>query len=427
MKKARQIAVEALMKVDAQGGYSPIVLDAALKRSELDARDKGFATAMFYGVIERRLTLDHYIQKYAQHKLSPVVREILRLAFYQLIYMKNIPESAVVDEAVELTRLMRQPGAARMVNGILRSFLRQGVEEAPEEDHLPALEIKYSTPKALIALLLEWYGLDTTKEILAHSFGRPPIYLRVNTLKTQREALISALGAQGFEAEAAPLEGCVMLGGGEIAATALHKQGQFHIQDSSSQRAALILAPQPGDRVLDLCAAPGSKSFTMAQLMQNQGEILCCDIHEHKLPLIQSGAERLGIGIIRAKHADATVFVPDLGQFDRVLCDVPCSGLGILRRKPEIKYKPIGSFASLPEYQYKILKNSTNYLKIGGELVYSTCTINPHENQQVVSRLLVEDSRFAPVAIDGESWHLTILPGEGESDGFFISKIRRIR
>lgn len=427
MKKARQVAVEALMKVDAQGGYSPIVLDNALKRSEMDARDKGFVTAMFYGVIERKLTLDHFIHNYAQHKLTPVVREILRLAFYQLIYMKNIPESAVVDEAVELTRLMRQPGAARMVNGILRSFLRQGVEEAPDDDSLAALEIKYSTPKDLIALLIEWYGLDTTKAILAHSFGRPPIYLRANTLKTAPQALIATLQEQGFDAEAAPIEACVMLGGGDIAATALHKKGQFHIQDISSQRAALTLAPKPGHRVLDLCAAPGSKSFTMAQLMQNQGEILCCDIHEHKLPLIQAGADRLGIEIITAKLSDATTFDAALGEFDRVLCDVPCSGLGILRRKPEIKYKPIGSFATLPEYQYKILKNSTNYLKIGGELVYSTCTINPQENQQVVSRLLGEDSRFEPVAIDGESWYCNILPSEGASDGFFISKIRRVR
>lgn len=427
MKKARQVAVEALMKVDTEGGYSPIVLDHALGRSQLQVRDKGFVTAMFYGVIERRLTLDHYIQRYAQHKLAPVVREILRLAFYQLIYMKNIPESAVVDEAVELTRLMRQPGAARMVNGILRSFLRQGVEEAPEDDSLAALEIKYSAPKELIGLLTEWYGPDTAKAILANSFGRSPVYLRVNTLKTDRQALMAALGSQGFAAQAAPLEDCILLEGGDIAASPLHRQGLFHIQDLSSQRAALTLTPQPKQRVLDLCAAPGSKSFTMAQLMDNQGEILCCDIHDHKLPLIQAGAERLGVKILLAKLSDATVFDPNLGEFDRVLCDVPCSGLGILRRKPEIKYKPVSTFVSLPEYQYKILKNSTNYLKIGGELVYSTCTINPHENQEVVSRLLGEDDRFAPVAIDGESWYSNILPLEGASDGFFTSKIRRIR
>ncbi|HWP50424.1 MAG TPA: 16S rRNA (cytosine(967)-C(5))-methyltransferase RsmB [Clostridia bacterium] len=427
METARQVAVKALLRVD-RGGYSQLTLDAALKQARLSVRDAAFASALFYGTIERRLTLDHCIAKYARHLLSDTVTAILRLAFYQIIYMESVPNHAAVDEAVSMTKAMGQRAASGMVNGILRSFLRDSCKIPPVSGGLYAkLAIEYSCSEDLTALFLGWYGEEKTRALLSNAMGRPPIYIRVNTLKTDADTLLEHLSKHDCHAVASLLDGNCLEIEGDAVHTVSHKLGFFHVQDICSQQAALTLEAKPGERILDICAAPGSKSFVLAQQMQNQGEIISCDIAPARLELINQGAERLGIGIITAQTNDGTEVNDALGRFDRILCDVPCSGLGVLRRKPEIKYRSAKSLEGLPELQYKILKTSAHYLKAGGILVYSTCTINPDENERVVETFLRAHADFSPMPFSEDEWHKTFLPQTQGGDGFFIARIRRDR
>ena len=425
MDTARQVAAKALLRVD-RGGYSQLTLDAALGKAQLSARDAAFATALFYGTLERRLTLDHCIAKYARHPLTDTAAAILRLAFYQLIYMDSVPNHAAVDEAVNMTKTMGQRAASGMVNGMLRSFLRDGCAVPPVLGGLPVrLAVEYSCNEALTALFLDWYGEEKTRALLAASMGRPPVYIRVNTLKTDADTLLSHLAKHDCKAAARLLDGGCIEIEGDAVHTVSHKLGFFHVQDVCSQQAALTLGAAPGERILDVCAAPGSKSFVLAQQMQNRGEVVACDIAPARLELIRQGAKRLGIGILTIKANDGAVHNSALGEFDRVLSDVPCSGLGVLRRKPEIKYRSAESLEGLPELQYKILKTSAHYLKAGGILVYSTCTINPAENERVVEAFLQAHPAFSPAPFEGPDWHKTFLPHLQGGDGFFISRIRR--
>ena len=427
MDTARQVAAKALLRVE-RGGYSQLTLDAALKQTRFSTRDAAFATALFYGTLERKLTLEHCIAKYARHPLTDTVAAILRLAFYQLIYMDSVPNHAAVDEAVNMTKAMGQRAASGLVNGILRGFLRDNCEIPPVSGGLAdQLAIEFSCNADLIALFLDWYGEEKTRSLLAASMGRPPIYIRVNTLKTDAETLLSHLSKHDCKAVARLLDGNCIEIAGDAVHTVSHKLGFFHVQDICSQQAALTLEAAPGERVLDACAAPGSKSFVLAQTMQNRGEIVACDIAPARLRLIGEGAKRLGIGILTTKPNDGAVHNDALGRFDRVLCDVPCSGLGVLRRKPEIKYRSAESLSGLPELQYKILKTSAHYLKAGGVLVYSTCTINPAENERVIQAFLEAHPDFSPAPFEGECWHKTLLPQNQGGDGFFISRIRRDR
>lgn len=427
MESARQVAVKALLRVD-RGGYSQLTLDAALNKARLSVRDAAFASALFYGTLERRLTLDHCISKYARHAISDTVATILRSAFYQLLYLDSVPNHAAVDEAVNMTKTMGQRAASGMVNGILRSFLRDDCALPKVKGGLLAqLAVEYSCGEELTGLFLKWYGEDKTREILAASMGRPPLYIRVNTLKTDAETLLEHLAKHECKAISRMLDGNCIEISGDAVHTISHKRGFFHVQDVCSQQATLLLEGKPGERILDVCAAPGSKSFVIAQQMQNKGEILSCDISPARLELILQGAKRLGITNICTQQNDGAVENKELGKFDRILCDVPCSGLGVLRRKPEIKYRTAKSLEGLPELQYKILETSANYLSVGGVLVYSTCTVNPEENERVVEAFLKQHSEFSAFPFDGEKWYKTNLPRPQGGDGFFISRIRRDR
>ncbi len=427
MDKARTVAAKALIRVD-RGGYSQLILDAALGSAQLSPRDAAFASALFYGVIERKMTLDHCIAKYARHALSDTVANILRMAFYQLIYLDSVPAHAAVDEAVSMTRALGQRSAAGMVNGVLRSFLRDGCVIPPVKGTTSQkLAVEYSCSQDIAEKFIEWYGEQKAREILSASIGRPPLYIRANTLKTSADELVCKMADKLDNQPSRLLDGNCIEFEGDAAHTVSHKLGFFHIQDICSQKAALTLEAQPEERILDVCAAPGSKSFVIAQQMQNRGEIISCDIQKNRLSLIEKGAKRLGITIISAKENDGTLYNEQLGVFDRVLCDVPCSGLGVLRRKPEIKYHGADSLCGLPEIQYKILENSAKYLKAGGVLVYSTCTINPEENEDIIRRFIAENGDFSPFPFEGEKWFETTLPAENGGDGFFISRIRRDR
>jgi len=432
MASARATAVRCLMQVERDGGYSNLVLDAALQKEGLSPQEAAFCSRLFYGVIERKYTLDHILSAYSKlppKKLTPEVLQILRCALYQMCWLDSIPDSAAVNEAVTLTRTFRKASASGFVNGVLRAFLRDGKALPPIRGSLSRrLSVQYSCAEPLVKHLVDRYGAERAEGFLAASLDRPPLFLRANLCRTTAEELAALLRQQGAQAEAEPLlEGTVRLSGaGALEKLPAYADGLFHVQDLSSQRCVSALAPKAGERLLDVCSAPGGKSFTAAGLMQGRGEIVACDLYAQKAGLIAQGAERLGHSLIRAVQNDATCQNGALGTFDAVLCDVPCSGLGIIRRKPEIKYKSAEVLSSLCETQYRILTISAGYLRAGGRLLYSTCTLNPAENEETVARFLREHPDFMP--LESEllgGWQRTFWPQEDTGDGFFCALLQK--
>ena len=439
MADTRLTVVKMLMKMDSSEAYSNLLLDHVFSETDLSERDKAFAAALFYGVLERRLTLDYIIEKNSKipfAKLDPAAVEILRTGLYQLLFMDSVPESAAVNESVKLCKKLKCFSAQGFVNGMLRSFIRSGKKISylglePEK----RLSVEYSCPEWLTEKLIREYGTDFAVKALKASVGRPPVYARVNTLKTTTEKLLAELSKHRIKAEAYPgLENCIRLEKpGDIEKCAPFRQGLFHVQDISSQLCCLTLRPVVNETVLDVCAAPGGKSFTLAELMGNNGKLYSMDLHDMRVGLIEDGASRLGIRIITAMQNDASKFNAELPQADRVLCDVPCSGLGVIRRKPEIKYKDPAVFAGLPPVQAKILENAARNVKPGGYLVYSTCTLSRAENDGVVDGFLQQHPEFEGVSFLetlGEpfgNWKVTLHPGCFGSDGFFMAKLKRAR
>ncbi|MGN0664219.1 MAG: 16S rRNA (cytosine(967)-C(5))-methyltransferase RsmB [Negativibacillus sp.] len=433
-KLARQTAVEALLQINEEGGYSNVVFHNLALRNKLSAQDTALCSALIYGTLERRLTLDHVISAYSKtpiRKLSPAVREILRISLYQLLYLENIPDSAAVNEGVKLTRLMKAASASGFVNGILRAFLRDGKKIPPVKQGGLAQQwqVEYSCPAELIQRLLQSCTKEQVQALLEHSLGRPTLFARVNTTKITTEELCERLKQEGVEAKADELDGCISLSNtASLEKLPSFQSGLFHIQDKSSQLCARLVEAKPGQRVLDVCAAPGSKSFTISEYMNNEGEVISCDIYPEKLKKIREGAARLGLTIIKVLENDAMIYREDLGLFDRVLCDVPCSGLGIIGRKPEIKYKDPKEFEGLPPVQADILETCSRYVKEGGILTYSTCTVLPEENQKVVEEFLSRHRNFEPVCQreHTQGWYSALFPNMCNSDGFFIATMRRI-
>lgn len=435
MENARKTAVKLLCRIDGSSSYSNILLDEHFSRSQLDAQGKKFCAALFYGTLERRLTLDEIIKSYSAKpadKLNPEVRNILRTALYQILYMNSVPESAAVNEAVKLAAKNRNPAVKGYVNGLLRAFLRADKKLPQQKDPLEKLAFEYSCPLPLVKKWAQEYGRQTAEQMLATSLGRPPVTAMVNTTLTTPEALCEELRAEGFGAEVnAHFADCVNIAGASPESAEAFKKGLFHVQDISSRICCGALGAQAGETVLDLCAAPGGKSFTIAELMGGRGELMAFDLHKNRVRLIAGGAKRLGLGCITAAENDAKAFNESLPMADRVLCDVPCSGLGVIRRKPEIKYKDLAEFDRLPEVQYKILETSAGYVKQGGVLQYSTCTLSRAENDEVADRFLRGHPEFEPAPLGeaakqfGGECRLTVLPSYFDSDGFFIAKFVR--
>lgn len=439
MASPRLTVVKMLLKMDSSEAYSNILLDQVFTDADLSDRDKAFAAALFYGVLERRLTLDYIIEKNSKipfGKLDPAAVAILRTGLYQLLYMPSVPESAAVNESVKMCKQLKCFSAQGFVNGMLRGFIRSGKKisylgMAPEK----RLSVEYSCPEWLTEKLLTEYGTDFTVKALKASVGKPPVYARVNTLKTTTDKLLAELSRCKVKASAySGLENCIRLDkAGDIEKCAPFRQGLFHVQDISSQLCCLTLRPVVNETVLDVCAAPGGKSFTLAELMGNNGRLFSMDIHDMRVGLIEDGAARLGIKMITAMQNDASRFNAELPQADKVLCDVPCSGLGVIRRKPEIKYKSPEEFAQLPEIQYQILETSARYVKPGGTLVYSTCTLSRAENDEVAERFSEAHPEFAPIvqhipfaAATGDHMR-TFCPDENGGDGFFTASFRRVK
>ena len=436
MADPRLTVVKMLMKMESSEAYSNLLLDHAFNEAELSDRDKAFAAALFYGVLERRLTLDHVIRtnsKIAFEKLDKAAVQILRTGLYQLLYMPSVPESAAVNESVKMCKKLKCFSAQGFVNGMLRSFIRSGKKISylgisPEK----RLSVEYSCPEWLTEKFISEYGMDFAVRALKASVGKPPVYARVNVLRTTTDKVIAELAKQRIKAAPYPgLVNCIRLEkAGDIEKCAPFRQGLFHVQDISSQLCCLTLRPVVNETVLDVCAAPGGKSFTLAELMGNNGKLYSMDLHDMRVGLIEDGAARLGIKIITAMQNDASKFNGALPQADRVLCDVPCSGFGVIRRKPEIKYKPPEEFAGLPEIQYQILETSARYVKSGGTLVYSTCTLSRAENDDVADRFSASHPEFMPIvqpvplSAPGD-YKRTYCPDENGGDGFFTASFRR--
>lgn len=439
MADARATVVKLLLKMESGSSYSNILLDSALNESGLSERDKAFAAALFYGVTERKMTLDFIIGQYCTAELSslkPEVRAILRCGIYQIMYMKSVPDSAAVNESVKLCKKMKQFGAAGLVNGLLRNFLRSDKRvDYSGLNSVERLAMEYSAPQWIARKFLEEYGEENAKKALKASVGAPPVYARVNTVKVSDSELVDALRKEGVTAEQNPrLAGCVRIEKtGNLEKLAAFRSGLFHIQDVSSQLCCHTLRPIVNETVLDICAAPGGKSFTLAELMGNGGRVIAMDLYEQRVGLIEKGAARLGLRIVEGRVNNASRFNEELPMADRVLCDVPCSGLGVIRRKPEIKYKDESEFEELPRLQKAILDVSAGYVKIGGTLVYSTCTLSRAENDEVAQEFVESHPEFSPIVqpipyADAESsYKRTFFPEEDGGDGFFTASFRRVK
>ena len=424
----RGLVLKLLLRLDEDGGYSNILLDNELQKQNLDNMQRAFATTLFYGVIERRITLDYYISRLSKtkiQKLSKTILNILRMGIYQIKFMDSVPDSAAVNESVILAKKSASPRSSGFVNGVLRSFIRNKDSIKLPDDRLDRMSVLYSCPKPLISKLCLEYGDENAESFLINSLMPAKVFIRVNTLKTDAKMLAAMLEDEGVRAQRCDFDENALIVSGKIFSTSPFSNGLFYAQDYSSQLAAKHLGAKSGERILDICSAPGGKAFTTALEMNGVGEIVACDIYKHKVSLIKDGANRLGIDIINARVNDASVYNKSLGEFDRVLCDVPCSGFGIIKRKPEIKYKPLEKIKDLPQIQMNILKTSSLYLKPGGVLIYSTCTLNRAENEDVIGDFLKSNSDFEAINEFDGGYTKTIMPENFGSDAFFISKIRR--
>ncbi len=424
---ARELALKLLVDTDNRQSYSNLALDAALKRAGLDARDSRFCTALYYGTLERQYTLDLVIADNVDKrgkKLSSEIKNILRLGIFQLLYMDSVPDNAAVDESVRLAKKNKNPAASGFVNAVLRGFLRKDKALPTQPDRLHDLALEYSCPPPLVEKWLGEYGEDVTKAMLSGSLSAPPVTVCVNTTKATLEETEQLLREDGIEPERNKFaENFLTIGRGSIEKTKAYKLGLVHAQDLSSRLCCEALGAQPGETVLDICAAPGGKSFTVSELMQNKGRLLAFDLHENRVRLIADGANRLGLDIIEASVNNGKVFSENIPLADRILCDAPCSGLGVIRRKPEIKYKDLSEFERLPQIQYEILETSLRYLRPGGRLIYSTCTLSRAENDEVADRLLKEHPELSPCELGGpfKGSRVTISCKDYDSDGFFIA------
>ncbi len=438
MSDSRNTAFNVLLKIEQDNAYSNITLNKAIRDAKLSGIDSSFASALVYGVLERKLTLDYIIKQYSKiplRKIEIKTKIILRLGILQLLFMDKVPESAAVNESVKLAKKYKLQKSSGFINGILRNITRADVKYTlPSEDNKTYyLSVKYSVPEKLVKLWINSYGELNTEELLQTLSGRPKICARVNTLKTDKQSLINELAEQNVKAEEVSfLENAIVLEDtGSIERLKAFKEGKFHIQDLSSQLCVEQLSVKPREVMLDVCSAPGGKSFTAAQHMNDRGKIFACDLYDHKLKLISETAKRLGINSIITMKRDASGSDNPLPLADKILCDVPCSGLGILSRKPEIRYKEDLITEDLPQLQYKILCQSAQYLANGGVLVYSTCTLNPAENNENTKRFLNEHPDFYGIkikvpteierAVDEEDYELTLMPHKSKTDGFYFA------
>ena len=441
MSNARKIATEIVSQVFTNKAYSNIVLGLELNNSNLSEVDKALVTEIVYGTIKYKYSIDKIIQNFTGknfNKLENFVLNILRISIYQIKYLDKIPDFAVVNEAVNLTKKNVSVGASKLVNGVLRNYLRNLDKQYYNDNEIEKLAFHYSFPQWLIKHFISHYGIDNAENILKGLNERPAITLRVNSLKGDYEEVFEALEKNKYDI----MEGYVcpeairVVNGRSIEANPLFKDGYVTVQDESAMLVAPSMDIEEDMTVLDLCSAPGGKTTHISEIMNNTGKVLAFDIHKNKLSLILSNVQRLGIKNINCSTLDATIYTSELEDSgDRVLIDVPCSGLGIIRKKPEIKYtKTSKELKEIVKIQKEIMKNAAKYVKKDGVILYSTCTLNKEENENNIQWFLKNHPNFKlePLfygnvdnVIYSEEGYATILPNK-YMDGFFIAKIRRI-
>lgn len=433
---ARRAAYDTLKRVYASGQYSNIAIDKALDKSGLSDADRGLFTALVMGVVERRLTLDYYIDVLADKpdNIEDNTRILLRMGLYQLLFLDRIPEYAAINETVELS-----PKRTRgFVNAILRSFLRKRDQIAlPDGDSSPEeyISVVYSFPIPLCRRFISLFGVERSKAIFEHFNSTPPTTLRINTLKVSREEYAERLCESQVEHELSDrCADAILTHGKGFDALPGASQGEFFVQDEASQLCVEATGARGGETVIDACSCPGSKSFGMAINMKNRGRVISCDLHKSKLSLVSSGAQRLGIDIIEVAERDGRVLDECFVECaDIVLCDAPCSGLGVMAKKPEIRYKDLSEIARLPQIQSDILDNVSRYVKVGGVLLYSTCTVLPEENEEQVRGFLSRHPEFEicdfelECGLRSNGGCLSLYPDLHGTDGFFISKMKRVK
>ncbi len=443
---AREGAVKVLYEIETKDAYSNLALNKELNQTDYGQLEKGFMTELVYGVLENQIYIDYVVEIFSTVKLKkihPMTLNLLRLGIYQILFLDRIPQAAAVNESVKLAKKYAKRSSG-FINGILRSIIRN-----PERITLPDvkqkpvafLSIKYSHPLWMVRQFLDHFSYEFTEDLLAANNYTPELSMRVNTLKTTFSDCVNALENQGIKVtQSAHLEEALRVKGvASLTELDLFQRGHLYIQDFGSMLIGRVVDPQPGQMVVDVCSAPGGKATHLAQLMNNQGQILARDIYPHKVKLIRGNAARLGASIVKPEAFDALEVDSKLiGQADRVLVDAPCTGLGIIRRKPEIKYrKKPEDITAITGLQLKILQNAAQYVKPGGSLVYSTCTIDPRENEGVVNRFLQENSGFQLEDLGKQ--YKELIPGEPQgkmvqlypnvhgTDGFFMAKLHRTK
>ena len=428
MDKVRLAATKILYDVSTNGAYSNVALAQTLRQEKFSDLDRKFCTELVYGTVKAGASLDWKISKYISRPLNKVDKKILavlRVGMYQIFFLDRVPNSAAVNESVELSKKFCGIGASKFVNGVLRSAVREPHKsDFPLDDNLQSLALRTFHPLWLVKLFVEEFGLDAAKKILDFDNTDPPLCLRVNCLKTTREKILDALNKFGLQAELSTFapEGIICRGHSALDKFQPLREGLCQVQDESSMTAARLLNPKAGEFVIDCCAAPGGKSTHLAEIMNNRGRIIAADIYETKLEHIKQNAERLGINIIEPLLIDAR----ELGdkfpaQADKVLVDAPCSGLGVLRRKADLRWrKTLDEIKDLPTLQREILSSAAKTLKRGGTLLYSTCTITRRENQEVVEKFLSAHEDFQLVEMQ------MLLPHMTNTDGFFSAKMIKI-
>ncbi len=443
----RKTALKILYETEVRSAYLNLVFTDVLRDAHLNSLDIAFVKELVFGVFRNKILLDYVIRKNSSLRLKKIdtkVLNILRMGAYQLFFMDKVPNHATVSECVELAKKNANRRAADFVNAVLRSMIRNSekngqIDLKAIKDTTELLSVKYSYPLPLSQFFVNTYGETRAESLMKSLNTAPDLCVRINTLKTDMATFCEKLDILGIEYEPTPFTDCGLYLYGATEEKRKKLSGHFTVQDQSSQLVSLALDPQPGDFVLDLCAAPGGKTTHLAELMENTGRIYATDIYESRLKSVDYLAENLGIKIIKTYPHDASVVDESLiGRLDKVLADVPCSGLGIIRRKPDIKYKEnITDFKEINEIQYQILYAGYRYLKKGGTLVYSTCTLNPSENIEMIKTFiglhpdLVIDKIESPhikgsALMMGEKGYLEIFPDTHKSDGFFICRLKKL-
>lgn len=439
----RNSILDLLLRIEEGGGYSHLLISNEIKRKQIALKDEGLFTEIVYGTMERKLTLDFYIEPFLQNKrkLESWVRMLLRMSVYQLLYLDKVPEYAVIHEAVEIAKQRGHKGIASLVNGILRNMVRKGVPNTFDiKDKKKRLAIETSHPEWLVNRWVEHYGFSKTKQMCEANLTHKPLTVRVQPLRISRQDAMNQLNKEGYEIKPSIFSNHgIIIERGNIMKSKLFQNGFLTIQDQSSMLVAEMLDVKPGMSVLDACSAPGGKATHTAELMEDKGHVYAYDLHKNKIKLINEKADKLDLKIIHAKQHDARHLtnIHENSSFDRIIVDAPCSGLGVVRGKPDVKYnKTEQDITRLASIQLEILEAVAPLLKREGLLIYSTCTVEPLENEQIVQRFLnrnkdfqvdtnfFEDLPDQMERLAGKSiYGLQLFPQDFQTDGFFLTRL----